>query len=173
MGRYVFAADLAALEGWQELAEAASADASVDGDALHGGWLVPHLGSVAARLALARLEQHVDAAEGIVDSYLLSVDPDYPTRGASDPLSPVGARALDIALERVFGPGSEQDGFARRARKDEAVAWLRALAKGEVQLPDADGDDEPDAGSSGILIDAPERVFTRQSLAGFTRSSVS
>ncbi len=166
MGRYVRIADLAALEGWGELAEASSADADVDGAALQTDPPTP-----AAAAALARIEQDIEAAEATADGFVLSAYPDHaePARGAGDPVSTVGARVLDIALERVFGPGTEADGFARRKRVDEALAWLRSLAKGEVHLPDADGDGETDA--SGIAIDAPDRIFTRKSLQSFTRSA--
>ncbi|MXW01574.1 MAG: hypothetical protein F4X59_17440 [Holophagales bacterium] len=166
MGRYVVIGDLAALEGWQDLAEASSNDADVDGDALQA-----ESPTDAAQAALDRLNQKIGAAEGVVDSYLLSVHPDYedPDRGDADPLSPIGARTLDIALERVFGPGSEIDGFARRKRADEAIAWLRDLVAGNVTLVDVDGDGEPDA-TGGARFSAPDRVFTSDSLKGFTSS---
>ena len=174
MGRYVLVEDLALPLGWNALAErAAPDDADVDGAALQASSPTP-----AAAAARSAIERQIDQAEAIVDSYVLAAEPGYdePQRTSGDPLSAVGVRAYDIAVERVFGPGTEADDFDRRARAEAAREWLRGVAAGEIRLADADGDGEPDddgaAGDGGILIDAPERVFTRKSLAGYVSSGL-
>ena len=165
MGRYVRIADLAGAESWDDLARASSRDSAVDGDALQAD---PPTAAAAA--AIARLESEIAAAESVVDGYLPAGYRD--PRAMDGPPSIVGVRALDIALERVFGPGAERDGFPRRARAEAALDWLRRVSRGEVVLPDADGDGEPD--DIGILIDpGPDPTFTAESLSGFTSSPVS
>lgn len=167
MGRYIRVSDLASPLGWQALAEAAAPDdPDVDGAALQEDPPSP-----AASAALASLEQQIGAAEGVVDSLLLAAEPEYrdPARGADDPLSPVGARTLDIALDRVFGPGAEGE---RRARAQEALEWLKGVAAGEIALSDVDGDGEvdEDAGAGGILVSEETPVFTPATLSDYTSS---
>ena len=54
-------------------------------------------------------------------------------------------------------------------RYKDAITYLRLLAKGEVTLAPAPGDDTPAAGSAGTpMFDAPDRVFTAGSLKDFT-----
>ena len=164
MGRYVVAADLAVPVGWQELAQAVAPDERlIDGAALQADPL-----SDAAAAALGRLEAVIDSAESIVDSYILTVVPTYsePDRTAGEsPLSAVGVAALDIALERLLGPGADGE---RAKRAEERLDWLKRVAAGEIDLTvDAGGDGVADQQPAGISIDAPARTFSRTSLAGY------
>lgn len=171
-------ADLAAEASWELLAGAAGKgdlriDADGDGDPddlIEAKQLRAELdtptGTGAIAAAVARLERALEAACALVDSYLLARYPDYeqPARGSEAP-TPVTVWTVDLALERLFGPG---EGEQFKTRADNARKQLMALASGDLHLPgDVDGDGDADHGGDRALYDSPDPVFTRESLAGF------
>lgn len=107
-------------------------------------------GVVAAALA--------DAA-GLIDSYVGQVLP-LPLPSAPAALTAI---ACDLAWYRLRGEGAAEDSPERKAFED-AIAWLKRVAAGEVSL-------EPEgaaaASDSDVRFAAPDRVFSRDSLKGF------
>lgn len=51
--------------------------------------------------------------------------------------------------------------------RDGAIAWLKAVSRGEVSIGDEIGGDEIDASPGAVVEDGSEPVFTRDSLKGF------
>lgn len=70
----------------------------------------------------------------------------------------------DIARYYLFGKAAEKDGEVERAYK-EAVAWLKDVALGRVQL-DVGGVVPEQPGGGQVHIAAPERRFTRANMRG-------
>ncbi len=130
--------------------------------------LVDRFGS-AAVLALADRDQSgsndpaviaaaLADADDLVNSYLagryalpLSVTPGVLT-----------THAATIAYYKLHG-----DDVTDKVRKDyeDTLAWLAKVAKGEIELEAAGV--EPTAEPSDIQISAPDRVFSRDTLADF------
>jgi phage gp36-like protein len=102
----------------------------------------------------------LDDATALADGYLgkkyalpLSVTPPVLTK-----------LVADVARYYLHGKRAEKDGPVAIAYK-EAVAWLRDVSNGLVQL-DADGVAPSQAGGGSVKATAPGRVFTRDSLKG-------
>ncbi|TXI00294.1 MAG: DUF1320 domain-containing protein [Rhizobium sp.] len=73
----------------------------------------------------------------------------------------------DIARYYLHSRGVEKDSPVQRAY-DQAVAWLKDISKGLVQLNDpVTGETPPSAGGGQVQIIAPERIFSRHSLRGY------
>lgn len=179
---YATLADLLAAASPDELAEAASTDASVTGAllarAIAEGW--PDLtgdipgdaddptsealdkGAVQATItAIARLETELDAACAIVTDGLGAKRP-----AANDTSHDaiLRVRTLDIALYRIFRPAdADSTSPATRAYR-AAIQWLEDVRRGDIALA-------TQAPSNPPLIDSPRRVFTRASLQDFTRGA--
>ena len=109
----------------------------------------------------ARLEQVLDDASAELDSYLGAR---YPT-----PLDPVPGLVVkycaDLARETLDKNG--RDSVLEAGKR--ARAWARDVAKGAATLGSTEGagGETPQAASSGILVEAPERVFSDRRLQGF------
>lgn len=73
--------------------------------------------------------------------------------------------AADIARYYLHGKAADKDSPVTTAY-NQAVAWLKDVAKGLVELDDG-GDIPAPAGGGAIKTSAPNRVFTRDSLKGF------
>ncbi|UVK45365.1 DUF1320 domain-containing protein [Mesorhizobium sp. AR07] len=73
--------------------------------------------------------------------------------------------AADIARYYLHGKAADKDSPVTAAY-NQAVAWLKDVAKGLVELDDGGETPEP-AGGGGIKTSAPNREFTRNSLRGF------
>lgn len=73
--------------------------------------------------------------------------------------------AADIARYYLHGKAADKDSPVTAAY-NQAVAWLKDVAKGLVELDDGGEIPEP-AGGGAIKTSAPSRVFTRDSLKGF------
>lgn len=73
--------------------------------------------------------------------------------------------AADIARYFLHGKAADKDSPVTTAY-NQAVAWLKDVAKGLVELDDGGEIPEP-AGGGAIKTSAPDRVFTRDSLRGF------
>lgn len=125
--------------------------------------------------AEARVDQGLQDAADEIDSYL--------GQRYSLPITPVPRFlkkvTVDIAAYNIFGRRGFKEGTADDVvvqRYEQAVRWLKAVAKGEASLP-ADGSDPGGSGgtvgdgtvdaSSAPEVQAPERVFGRQKLKGW------
>jgi len=103
----------------------------------------------------------IAGAEAEIDSYV--------GRRHTVPLSPVPPvvrdRAVDIAVYRLYKRRRKANDDVRKSYED-ALAWLKDVAKGLVSL----GVDDPDATPSPThrpSIDGPDRIFDRDKLEGF------
>ncbi|RVA07642.1 DUF1320 domain-containing protein [Mesorhizobium sp. M7A.F.Ca.US.002.01.1.1] len=73
--------------------------------------------------------------------------------------------AADLARYFLHGKAADKDSPVTAAY-NQAVAWLKDVAKGLIELDDGGEAPEP-AGGGAIKTSAPNRVFTRDSLKGF------
>lgn len=160
--RYAAIDDLIERVSINDLAEVASTENSavtgallrkkLDGQALSGE-------SQAVRdaltLAVDRLNQALDDASAEIDGFIGRL---LPLPAPAPPV--IKLRCVDIALYRLFGG----DGGDREKIYDGAVAWLRAVSKGEIALTDDDGGDQD---GNDVLFEAPERVFDQKKLNEF------
>ncbi|TPJ83847.1 DUF1320 domain-containing protein [Mesorhizobium sp. B2-6-3] len=73
--------------------------------------------------------------------------------------------ASDVARYYLHGKAADKDSPVAAAY-NQAVAWLKDVAKGLVELDDGGEIPEP-AGGGAIKTSALDRVFTRDSLKGF------
>lgn len=112
----------------------------------------------------------LDGATGEIDSHIyvrydlpLTFIPDLLTRYCVDIALYMLAASADVMSETL------------RQRYEDAIAQLRRIADGKAALvfpvdPDADtGDDDSDGGTAGkpvILVEGPERQFTRDKMRG-------
>lgn len=105
------------------------------------------------------LTQTIADADSLIDSYVGSK---YQT-----PLSPVPQIityiACDITRFMLWDDNAPEE---VRARYNDAIARLKDIAKGMMKLPSTTVV-APDNPSGGVDYYAEERVFTRDSLAGF------
>src|SRR5205085_1233244 len=112
----------------------------------------------------ALIQRKLDDASAELDTYFAAK---YPT-----PLDPAprtaNAAAIALAREALDRQGRDQ------VKSDAARwrAWARDVAKGVAVLGGGDvGEDVPaPSPGAGVQYSAPDRVFTDDSLAGFTRS---
>ena len=109
--------------------------------------------------AVARLQDAVDTASAEVDSYARSKHPDIGENAIPTALK---VYTVDIAIYRLFGGDRNDERFIRY---DNALKWLRALAKGEIDLAPTDVDGAP---GGEILIASGQRVFDDRSLGPYT-----
>ena len=75
----------------------------------------------------------------------------------------ITAYACDIARYRLFDDRATEQ---VTKRYDDAIRFLKLVAKGEVQLGTAPGGDAPDT-TGGPAASAEERVFTRENLQDY------
>ncbi|MCV0424664.1 MAG: DUF1320 domain-containing protein [Roseibium sp.] len=103
----------------------------------------------------------ISDAEKIADSYMAKRYA-LPLNPVPDVLIPIVA---NIARYYLYGEHAEKDSAVTRNHK-EALAWLKDVAAGTVQL-EAEGvaADQPTGGQ--VQVSAPERIFTRDSLEGY------
>lgn len=108
-------------------------------------------------------------ADAIIDSYLAM------RGGVTLPLSPVPARVLELAADLtryelyddVKDAGSQAgEVSAIVVRRKLALAFLERVAAGDATIPGLFPAPSA-AGAAGIVVSAPERVFTAETLAGF------
>lgn len=71
----------------------------------------------------------------------------------------------DVARYYLHGTRADKDGEVERAYRD-AVAWAKDVSRGLVQLED-DGSPVEAAGGGEVRIEAPDRIFSRDSLKSF------
>ena len=83
------------------------------------------------------------------------------------PLASVPARVValaeDLALYKLY-PSNPSDDVVNY--RNDAIAFLRDVARGTAVLPGLDGAD-PAPVSAGVEVAGPERVFSRDTLKGF------
>lgn len=77
----------------------------------------------------------------------------------------LGKISADLAFYYLHGESAEKDTKVTRDYAN-AIAWLRDVSKGIVQL-DVGGEAPAPAGGGSVKAVAPNRVFTRDSLRGF------
>lgn len=73
-------------------------------------------------------------------------------------------KAADIARYYLHGKSADKDSPVTIAYRD-AIAWLRDVARGLVEI-DTGGVKPAPAGGGAVKASAPDRVFTRDSLKG-------
>lgn len=87
------------------------------------------------------------------------------------PLDPVprslGRHARAIAYFLLFDQRGTRNIPEARDRYDDAIAWLKSVARGEVSLGDETPEDGTDSSPGAISTDAPERLFTRDTMRGW------
>jgi phage gp36-like protein len=104
---------------------------------------------------------HLSDAENIADSYLAKR-----YRLPLDPVPEILTRIVcDIARATLHGRTLEKDDPVAQAKQD-AVVWLKDVAKGLVQL-EAEGLAPEQPGGGTVQVKGPDRVFSRGSLGGF------
>jgi phage gp36-like protein len=102
-------------------------------------------------------------ATALIDGYLGKV---YTLPLATIPEMLVKLSA-DIARFYLHGKGVEKDSPIRTAYND-AVAYLRDVAKGLIQLIDVgSGDTPPAAGGGQVQVISPPKIFSRDSLRDY------
>lgn len=100
-------------------------------------------------------------ADALADSYLAKR-----YRLPLDPVPDVLTRTTaDIARYHLHGRRTDKDDPVTRAYS-QALAWLKDVSKGLVQL-DAAGSAPDQSGGGQVQVSAPDRVFSRDSLSGF------
>lgn len=106
----------------------------------------------------AVLEEAMSDAADLIDGYLAKL---YKL-----PLSAVpgvlARMAADIARYYLHGKSAEKDGAVHRAYQ-EAMAWLKDVAAGRIQL-EAEGVLPDQAGGGSVRAKTADRIFTRHSL---------
>ena len=108
---------------------------------------------------MARLQKALDDAHAEVNGWIaaryqsLTVVP-----GALLPFT------LDIAVYRLFRPADQAD--PHMVRYKAAVAWLKEVARGAIDLPSPAAD--PDT-ATGVTVTAPDRLFDDDSLRDYGR----
>lgn len=109
-----------------------------------------------------RVGRALDDASAEMDSYLAVRFP-VPIAGE---LPLLVKAACDLAREDLArAPSDAVVAAAKRSRE-----WLRAVARGAASLgsgPEGDADAVPQADGGGAMVDAPDRVFTHDTLRGF------
>lgn len=106
----------------------------------------------------------LEDASALIDSYVgkrfdlpLSAVPDILVRFCAD-----------IALYYLYGSKAEDDGPVERKYK-EALAWLKDVSRGLVQLDDGSGSGDPaaPAGDGGVRMKGNSRPITEETMKGY------
>lgn len=108
---------------------------------------------------LDKLDVALVKASSLMDSYL-GVEYDVPLTTVPDI---VVNYCIDIGIHFASsdaGTGTEE----KRKRYDDALAWLKAIAKGDAIIP---GIEEASASDSAVVeISGPTRIFSRTTMGG-------
>lgn len=162
---YATLADLASRYSLRDLAQAAAPDAADVDEALlkatlAGGARTTYTAAqrADADAAMARLQQALDDAHAEVNGWIAGRYPDLSMSPAA--LLPY---TLDIAVYRLFRPADSED--PHMVRYKSAIAWLKEVARGMIDLPSPTPD--PDT-SAGVTVTAPDQVFDADSLRGYS-----
>ena len=100
-------------------------------------------------------------AEALVDSYLAKA-----YRLPLAEVSPVLTRTTaDVARYHLLGEVAAKDTPAARAY-DQAIAWLRDVARGVVALVQPSTDAPPTQSGAAVRTSGPARVMSRDNLRG-------
>lgn len=109
-----------------------------------------------------RIEQALADATAEINTYIAKVV----TLPFADAPHILTVLCRDLAMHRLYTNLGHNTDLYDRLRKD-AVATLRAIARGEISIGD-DGDGDSTQTSPGVaMTDGPERQFTRDRLKGF------
>jgi phage gp36-like protein len=102
----------------------------------------------------AKLTMALDDASALIDGYLAGR---YPVPIAQPPQILCGL-CVDVS---IYNLARSHDGLTEdiRARYEDALRYLRSVAKGEIELPGQ----EPQAGSGtgAVVLSGPPRLFGR------------
>lgn len=142
---YTLPADLEARYGTAELAQ-----------------LTARTAPVAGEVDAAAVQRALDDAQAEIDGYLAVR---YPVPVVA-PAARLTSITQEIARYRLWitAGGNAEDATAEVRAYRDAIAWLRDVAAGRAALPEA----EPITPAGGsVAFDAPPRVFSRDTLAGF------
>lgn len=105
--------------------------------------------------------KHIDDAVSTIDSYI--------AKRVALPLAtvpPVLTKvAVDLSWYFLLGASVGKDDPAAAAYRD-AIRWLENVAKGLVIIGDVEGETPAPAGGGQIQTSAPNRIFSRDKLAG-------
>lgn len=104
--------------------------------------------------------KHIADASSMIDGYLAKRY-SLPLASVPSALTKIG---VDLAWYYLLGDGAGKDDPASVAYRD-AMRWLENVAKGLIVIESA-GEIPSPAGGGQIKTSAPDRVFTRDSLAG-------
>lgn len=108
----------------------------------------------------AVIDAALGRADAVIDSYLAGryAIPITPT------LPLITAVAGDLARYHLY-----DDAVPERVQKayDDAIAWLRSAARGEVKIIGAEAPASDLASPGPPAVDAPARVFSSETLADF------
>ena len=158
-------ADLRARASIRDLAQAASPDhcevsaelleATLDGADRSAEWTAEEIAWADA--AVNRLSQYLGDADAEIKGW---IGARY--AGLDTPPAVLTTYSVDIALYRLYRPSDGDD--PHMARYKAAIAWLRDVAQGKIDLPAPAPD--PDV-QAGVSVTSPQPVFSRDSLAGF------
>lgn len=110
----------------------------------------------------ARLEQALDDASALIDTYIAKAVTSTPL---IDPPHILTVICRDLAMHRLYqNLGNGPTGF--EPERDNALDLLRSIARGETAIGDDDGPAE--ITSPGVaMTDGPDRQMTRSKLWGF------
>lgn len=100
-------------------------------------------------------------AAALIDGYLAKVY-QLPLADVPPALTRVAA---DVAHYYLLGEVADKDGAAARAY-DQALSWLKDVARGTVVLVERTSESIPTPAGSAVSVVAPARVMSRDNLRG-------
>lgn len=116
----------------------------------------------ASTVNVVTVAKHIGDAASTIDSYI--------AKRVSLPMATVPAVltkvAVDLSWYFILGNRAQKDDQETAAYK-EAIRWLENVSKGLVVIGGDDGAEVAPAGGGQVKTSKPNRVFTRDRLAGF------
>lgn len=116
----------------------------------------------------ARLQAALDDASAEIDSYVAKALSGEPlTRLKVEPPRILKVICRNLALHQLY-VNIGHDMEARRSLREDAITFLKSVARGETALGDGGSVIEPEVTTPGIaMTDGPDRQMTRDRLRGF------
>lgn len=115
-----------------------------------------------------RLQAALDDASAEIDSYIAKALAGEPlTRLKDSPPRILKVICRNLALHQLY-VNIGHDMEARRSLRDDAIGFLKAVARGDAALGDGGAVVAPEVTTPGIaMTDGPDRQMTRDQLRGF------
>ncbi len=116
----------------------------------------------------ARIQAALDDASAEIDSYIAkALAADSLARMKLEPPRILKVICRDLALHRLYvNIGHSME--ARKSLRDDAIGYLKSVARGDAALGDGGGEVAPEIPTPGVaMTDGPARQLTRDSLKGF------